>query len=113
MKFIQEVFTGKSKAIHRQNKHKTTDHSSAVRSCSKEWKDPTGFRDEMRNKRYQAGSNHRDGALSPFFIPKEKPPFIKKEFQTRGEGAVCTGHPFLTLFYIHINVFSFKGIRSY
>ena len=63
---------------------------STVRSCGKEWKDPAGFRDEMRNKRYRTGSNHRDGALSPFFIPKEKPPFIKKEFQTWRKDA-CTG----------------------
>lgn len=56
-----------------------------------EWKDPVGFRDEMRNMRYRTRSNHRDGALSTFFIPKEKPPFIKKEFQTWKEGAVCTG----------------------
>lgn len=56
-----------------------------------EWKDPVGFRDEMRNKRYQTRSNHRDGSLSTFFIPKEKPPFIKKEFQTWRKDA-CTGY---------------------
>ena len=75
-------------------------NSSTVRSCGKEWKDPADFRDEMRNKRYQTRSNHRDGALSPFFIPKEKPPFIKKEFQTVGKGGCVYRAPFLTLFYI-------------
>lgn len=109
MNFIQEVFTGESKAIHKQNIHKTTDHSSAVRSCSKEWKDPVGFRDEMKNKRYQARSNHRDGALSTFFIPQEKPPFIKKEFPTLKKG-ISTGYLSSSFIYTLTALFSRKDV---
>tara|TARA_R110002050_G_C8878057_1_gene508623 strand:- start:1026 stop:1406 length:381 start_codon:yes stop_codon:yes gene_type:complete len=89
MNYLQEVFTGISKAIHIRNTDKTTDDSSVVHTHSKEWKDLAGFRDEMRNNCYQTRPNHKDGSFLSFFIPKEKASKHLKKFHT-SKKSICT-----------------------
>jgi hypothetical protein len=105
MNYLQEVFTGRCKATHIRNKDKTTDDSSVVHSHSKKWKDLAGFRDEMKTKRYQTRSNHRDGALLNFFIPEENASQAKELLTWRKN--TCTGY-----FSSPFDIYSLNTIKS-
>ena len=109
MNYLQEVFTGISKAIHIRNKDKTTDDSSVVHSHSKKWKDLAGFRDEMKNNCYQTRPNHKDGSFLSFFIPKEKASKHLKKFHT-SKKSICTEYFSSSFIYTITTLISSKDI---
>jgi hypothetical protein len=98
MKYLKESFIGKRNTKHTQDiKKGALTQSSAVHSCSKEWKDLVGFRDEeMRNKRFPTRSIHGNGALSSFLNPEEKPP-LWNELLTPKKGIIkeCLSSSFI------------------
>jgi hypothetical protein len=101
MKYLKKNITGMCQVQQQKSiEMDSLRNSSAVRSCSNKRKDLVGLRDEMKLKRYQTRSDQKDGALSPFFIPEEKPPLHnKKEFLTSKESAVY--QPFFPSFIIY------------